>query len=76
VKSEDHALSSEPESLRAAVRDLRAAAHAHLQAALTAVRLAEETARAHREQLEHMATAFTAYDDALTQVTAPVTLND
>jgi hypothetical protein len=64
------------EALRAIARDMRIAAQAHLRAALAATRLAEETARSQREQLEHLATAFAAYDDALSQVTAPGTLND
>lgn len=64
------------EALKALARDIRNAAHQNLQAALTAARHAEETARAHREQLEQLATSIAAYDAALSQLTAPRTMND
>ncbi|MFD9891554.1 hypothetical protein ACFWY9_19635 [Amycolatopsis sp. NPDC059027] len=64
------------ETLRAIARDLRAAAHSNLQAALTAARHAEASAKAHREQLEHLATTLAAYDSALSTITAPATLHD
>lgn len=66
----------EIETLRAVARDLRNTAHQNLQAALTAARHAEETARAHREQLEQLATSMAAYDAALSQFTASSTMND
>jgi predicted DNA-binding transcriptional regulator AlpA len=66
----------EIEALRALARDLRNAAHQNLQAMLTAARLAEETARSHREQLEQLAASMAAYDAALSQLTAPSTMND
>ncbi|MCA1673441.1 MAG: helix-turn-helix domain-containing protein [Actinobacteria bacterium] len=66
----------EIESLRALARDLRNAAHQNLEAMLTAARLAEETARSHREQLEQLAASIAAYDAALSQLTAPSTMND
>ncbi|MQA88067.1 MAG: hypothetical protein GEV03_26480 [Streptosporangiales bacterium] len=58
------------EDLKSLARDLRNAAHENLQAALAAARLAEETARSHREQIERLAAAMAAYDAALTQLTA------
>jgi len=64
------------EELKSVVRDLRSVASAHLQAAVEAARQAEEVARSHRVQVEHLATAFAAYDDALSQITAPSTLHD
>jgi hypothetical protein len=69
-------LAAENEALRAVARDLRHAAHENLQAALKAARLAEEAARSHREQLEHLDRSLAAYDAALSQITAPTTLND
>jgi aminopeptidase N len=62
--------------VRAVLRDLRAAASSNLRVALIASRHAEETARAHREQVEALAATLNAYDDLLTQVTAPRTLHD
>lgn len=67
---------SEIEALKSLARDLRNAAHQNLQVALTGARLAEETARSHREQLEQLAVSMASYDAALTQLTAPSTLND
>lgn len=64
------------EQWRAVARNMKAAAHANLQSALVAARQAEESARAHREQLEAIETALAAYDDALTQLLSPLTPND
>jgi AcrR family transcriptional regulator len=72
----DGALPSDAETVRAMLRNLRAAAASNLDAALIATRHAEETARAHREQLEAFAGSLHAYDDLLTQLTAPITLHD
>ncbi|MGH3939853.1 MAG: hypothetical protein ACRDTG_14735 [Pseudonocardiaceae bacterium] len=66
----------EIESLRALARDLRNVAHQNLQALLATARHAEETARSHREQLEQLAASMAAYDGALSQLTAPSTMND
>lgn len=66
----------EAESLRAVARDLKTACQRTMDALVTAARLAEETARAHREQLEQLTTTMAAYDAALSQMTAPRTLND
>ncbi|MGQ0774233.1 MAG: hypothetical protein ACT4NY_07440 [Pseudonocardiales bacterium] len=66
----------EIEALRALARDLRNVAHQNFQVALTAARQAEETARSHREQLEQLAASMAAYDSALSQLTAPSTMND
>ncbi len=48
----------------------------NLEAALIAARHAERTATANREQLEALAASVNGYDDLLTQLTAPTTLND
>jgi hypothetical protein len=64
------------ESLKSLARDLRTAAQTNLEAVRTAARLAEETARAHREQLDQLAMTFAAYDSALSQLTAPETMHD
>jgi hypothetical protein len=64
------------EGLKSLVRDLRSAAHGYLQAALEGARQNEEAAISHRRQIEHFATAFAAMDAALTQLTAPSTIND
>jgi hypothetical protein len=69
-------VTSEVEALKALARDLRNAAHQNLQAALTAARHAEETARSHREQMEQLTASMAAYDAALTQLTAPSAMND
>lgn len=66
----------EVNALKSLARDLRNAAHQNLQVALTGARLAEETARSHREQLDQLAASMASYDAALTQLTAPSTLND
>lgn len=66
----------DPETVRAVLSDLRAAASSNLRAAIAAARLAEQTAISHREQLEALASTVNAYDDLLTQLTAPGTLND
>jgi transcriptional regulator with XRE-family HTH domain len=70
------AVAPQAEELKSIARDLRNAAHASLQGALEAARLAEETARSHRLQLEHFAQMMDAYDAALTNITAPSTVND
>lgn len=62
-----------PEVVRTVLSNLRAAAASNLSTAITAARLAEATARSHREQLEALASTINAYDDLLTQLTAPVT---
>jgi len=64
------------EEIKSIARDLRNAANEGIQAALEAARLAEETARSHRLQLERFAKMFAAYDSALGNITAPSTLND
>jgi len=64
------------EELKAITRDLRNAANASLQAALEAARLAEESARSHRVQLEQIAQTVAALDAALGNLTAPSTMND
>ena len=48
------------------LRTLRAAADAHLHAALIAAGHAERTATAHREQLEALAASIRGYEDLLT----------
>jgi hypothetical protein len=72
----DSETASDIEALKSLARNLRTAALQHLQAALTAARQAEETARSHREQLEQLAVSIASYDDALTLLTAPSTMND
>jgi hypothetical protein len=67
---------TDPEHLRAMFRNLRAIAASNLDAALIAARHAERTAIANREQLEALAASINGYDDLLTQITAPTTLND
>lgn len=52
----------------ATVGDVRALADAHLNAVVEAVRAAEAVARAHREQLEGL---LSAYDDAIANRAAP-----
>jgi uncharacterized membrane protein YccC len=64
------------EELKSSLRDMRNAADASLQAAIEASRQAEEAARSHRRQLEHLATMVKAYDSAFAQITAPKTIND
>jgi hypothetical protein len=64
------------DELKSIARDLRNAANASIQAALEAARLAEETARSHRVQLEHFAQLVTAYDAALSNITASSSVND
>jgi len=66
----------QPEQVRAVVLNLRVAALAALDAALSAARQAEQTAVAHREQIEALAVTIRSYDDLLTQLTAPTTLHD
>lgn len=70
------AAAAEVEEFKSMLRYLRNAAHSNLQAAVEAARLAEETARSHRVQLEHIAQTLAALDAALTGVTAPSTPND
>ncbi|SRR6266542_1657497 len=67
---------SQIEELKSLARDLRNAANSNLQAAIEAARQAEEAARAHRRQMEHLAASMAAYDAALTQLTAPSTIHD
>ena len=67
---------AQAEELKAITRDLRNAANASLQAALEAARLAEESARSHRVQLEQIAQTVAALDAALGNLTAPSTMND
>jgi len=64
------------EELKSIARDLRNAANASVQTALEAARLAEETARSHRVQLENYAQLLTAYDAALSNITASSSIND
>jgi len=66
----------QPEQVRAVILNLRVAALATLDAALSAARQAEQTAVAHREQIEALAVTIRSYDDLLTQLTAPTTLHD
>jgi hypothetical protein len=66
----------ESEDLKSIARDLRNAASSSIQIALEAARLAEETARSHRQQLEGLAQVIAAFDAALSQSTAPSTLHD
>jgi hypothetical protein len=68
--------SHELDEVRSLARAARAAAAANHEALVVASRLAEETARAHREQLEHLRDSLAALDDALGQFTVPSTLND
>lgn len=70
------ATAAQVEEFKSMMRDLRNAAHSSLQAALEAARLAEETARSHRVQLEHFARTLDALDGTLTSITAPSTAND
>lgn len=63
----------DPAHVAAALRNLRAASSSTLDAALSAVRLAEAAAVSHREQIESLAATITAYDDLITQMTGPVT---
>ncbi len=72
----DSGATPEVEDLKSAARNLRVAADQNLQAALTAARLAEATARPHRQQLEQLALTIAAYDAILTPLTTPSTLND
>lgn len=67
---------TDPEQVRAVIRNLRAAANSNLNAALIAARHAERTAIANREQLEALAASIHGYDDLLTQLSAPITLHD
>lgn len=64
------------EEIKSVARDLRNAANEGIQAALEAARLAEETARSHRIQLENFARMFAAYDTALSNITASSTPHD
>lgn len=64
------------EALKSIARDLRNAANENFQAALEAARLAEETARSHRLQVENFGRMMAAYDAALANITAPSTIND
>jgi transcriptional regulator with XRE-family HTH domain len=64
------------DELKSIARDLRNATNASVQAALEAARLAEETARSHRVQLEHFAQLMAAYDAALSNITASSSIND
>lgn len=54
----------------------RIAAAELMEAVLSAARLAEQTARSHREQLEAIARGFAAYDDALTVLLVPDTVEE
>jgi hypothetical protein len=67
---------ADPQQLRAILGDLRAAADYTVNAVLSAARSAEQTATAHREQVEALAAAIRSYDDLLTQLTAPATPHD
>jgi hypothetical protein len=64
------------EELKSIARDLRNAANENFQAALEAARLAEESARSHRLQVESFGRMMAAYEAALANITAPSTLND
>jgi hypothetical protein len=64
------------DTARAVARAVRASAAAMFDAVLTVARAAEDSARAHRETLEHLRAGFAALDDVFVQVTAPLTLND
>lgn len=64
------------EEIKSVARDLRNAANEGIEAALEAARLAEETARSHRIQLENFARMFAAYDAALSNITASSTFHD
>ncbi len=70
------AVTPQIEEIKSVARDLRNAANEGIQAALEAARLAEETARSHRIQLENFARMFAAYDTALSNITASSTLHD
>ncbi|MCU1588876.1 MAG: hypothetical protein JWP11_132 [Frankiales bacterium] len=65
------AMPADPAHVSAALRNLRAAASSTLDAALSSVRLAEATAASHREQVEALRATISAYDDLITQMTAP-----
>ena len=64
------------EELKSIARDLRNAANESFQAALEAARLAEESARSHRLQVESFGRMMAAYEAALANITAPSTIND
>jgi hypothetical protein len=64
------------EELKSIARDLRNATNESVQTALEAARLAEETARSHRVQLENFARLLASYDAALSNITASSSLND
>jgi DNA-binding transcriptional MerR regulator len=66
----------ETETLRAALRDLRTALDASVQAVARSAELAEQTAVAHREVIAAFQTTVRAYDSAFTISTASRTLND
>lgn len=55
---------------------LRIAAAELIEAVLIAARTAEAVARSHRVQLESVARVITAYDDALTAVLIPDTVEE
>ncbi len=65
------ALPADLAHVSAALHNLRAAAGSTLDAALSSVRLAEATAASHREQVEALQATISAYDDLITQLTAP-----
>lgn len=67
---------TDPEQVRAALGNLRAAADYTINAVLSAARHAEQTAIAHREQLESLAATIRSFDDLLTQLAPPTTPHD
>lgn len=66
----------DPEQVRVILGDLRAAAEYTITAVLSAARSAEQTATAHREQVEALVATIRSYDDLLTQLATPITPHD
>jgi len=67
---------TEAETLRAALRDLKTAVDASIQAVARSAELAEQTAAAHREIIAALQVTVRAYDSAMTIVTASRTRHD
>ncbi len=66
----------EAEALRAAVRDLKTAVDASIQAVARSAQLAEHTAVAHREVIAALQVVVRAYDSAMATATESRTLHD
>ena len=76
AKTGSSAADVDPERDRSVVRNLRAAVDFMANALLTEARSAEQAATAHREQIESLVAAIRSLDDALTQLSEPITPND